>query len=104
MSKAKETFLYKSQNFVNINGAAKMHSVNIKNGKGEETDKTYQNGKLKSSKTKALKSGDIKKLKQMNMPRVPIIPSIPLLLPLFGGIRTRRLKHSRSKTHKKRRR
>jgi hypothetical protein len=98
MSKAKETFLYKSQNFVNINGNSKMHSVNIKNGKGEETDKTYQNGKLKSSKTKTLKSGDIKKLKRTN------IPKVPLLLPLFGGIRTRRYKYSRSKTHKKRRR
>lgn len=97
MSKAKETFLYKSQNFVNINGNAKMHSVNIKNGKGEETDKIYQNGKLKSNKTKTLKSHDIKKLKQTTMPRIPII------LPLFGGGRTRRLKHSRSKTHKKRR-
>ena len=97
MSKAKETFLYKSQNFVNVNGNAKMHSINIKNGKGEETDKTYQNGKLKSSKTKSLTSGDIKKLKQTNMPKIPV------LLPLFGGIRTRRLKHSRSKTHKKRR-
>ena len=98
MSKAKETFLYKSQNFVNINGAAKMHSVNIKNGKGEETDKTYQNGKLKTSKTKKLKADDIKKIKQTSMPHVPIISPIPIL----GGIRTRRLKYSRSKTHKKR--
>lgn len=97
MSESKETFIYKSENFVNINGKAKMHSVNVKNGKGEETDKTYQNGKLKSSKTKTLRPGDIKKLKQTN------IPTVPLLLPLLGGIRTRRLKHSRSKTHKKRR-
>jgi hypothetical protein len=93
----KEAFLYKSQNFVQTNGNAEMHSIDIKNGKGHEIVKIYQNGKLKTSKTKALKSGDITKIKKTSMPHVPII------LPLFGGIRTKRHKHSRSKTHKKRR-
>jgi hypothetical protein len=86
MSKVKETFLYKSENFVNINVNAEMHSTNIKNGKGQEIVKTYKNGKLKSSRKRNIKAKEASKMTQSL---------------LFGG--SRRLKHSRSKTHKKRR-
>uniref|UniRef100_A0A6C0D2S8 Uncharacterized protein n=1 Tax=viral metagenome TaxID=1070528 RepID=A0A6C0D2S8_9ZZZZ len=98
MPKTKESFFYSSQSFVQNNGNAKMDKIEIKNGKGKEITKTYQNGKLKSSKQKTLKSNDINKLRNKNE-----FTQVPLVLPLFGGIRTRRYKHSRSKTHKKRR-
>ena len=87
MSNVEETFLYKSENFVNINGNAKMHSVNVENGKGQEIVKIYKNGKLKSSKKRNITLKEVSKMTQSL---------------LFGG--SRRLKHSRSKTHKKRRR
>jgi hypothetical protein len=83
----KETFTFSSEDIVQHNGDTEMHSTNIKNGKGQEILKIYKNGKLKSTKKRNIKPIEASKITQSL---------------LFGGSRGRR-KHSRSKTHKKRR-
>uniref|UniRef100_A0A6C0AT03 Uncharacterized protein n=1 Tax=viral metagenome TaxID=1070528 RepID=A0A6C0AT03_9ZZZZ len=108
MSKFKESFTYSSQNIVQNNGNSEVHSIDVKDGKGQEIIKTYKNGRLRSTKKKSFKPSEISNIRrQQSLIPMPLIPLPKIQLPVIRIMnvvknKSSMRKQSRSKTHKKR--